>query len=87
MLNMPVEYIVALYRIALSKTANVWSDEKKNRSGLNIDSRVGLGYINIRRYIFVPPGGTLLLRRLQKIGARVPLNVMTIPLSKRYFAK
>ena len=55
MLNMPVEYIVALYRIALSKTANVWPDETKNRSGLNIDSRGGLGYIHIRRYIFIPP--------------------------------
>jgi len=33
---------------------------------LNIDSRGGLGYMHIRRYIFAPPGGTLLLRRLHK---------------------
>jgi len=31
---------------------------------LNIDSRDGLGYIVSGWYIFVPPGGTLLLRRL-----------------------
>jgi hypothetical protein len=65
---MPVEYIVALYRVVVSRVANVWPDKKKNRSGLNIDSRSGLGYIHFRRYIFVPPGGKLLLRRLQKIG-------------------
>jgi len=33
---------------------------------LNIDSRDGLGYIVSGWYIFVPPGGTLLLRRLQE---------------------
>ena len=33
-----------------------------------IDSRGGLGYIHIRWYIFVPPGGTLLLRRLHRGG-------------------
>ncbi len=32
---------------------------------MNIDSRGGLGYIVSGWYIFVPPGGTLLLRRLQ----------------------
>lgn len=31
---------------------------------MNIDSRGGLGYIDIQWYIFVPPDGTLLLRRL-----------------------
>jgi len=35
---------------------------------LNIDSRGGLGYIHIRRYIFAPPGGTRLLRRLQNVN-------------------
>jgi len=33
---------------------------------LNIDSRGGPGYIGSRWYIFVPPSGTLLLRRLHK---------------------
>ena len=32
---------------------------------MNIDSRGGPGYIDTWWYIFVPPGGTLLLRRLQ----------------------
>ena len=31
---------------------------------MNIDSRDGLGYIASGWYIFVPPGATLLLRRL-----------------------
>ena len=35
---------------------------------MSIDSRGGLGYIVTRWYIFVPPGGTLLLRRLQDIN-------------------
>jgi putative transposase len=33
---------------------------------LNIDSRGGLGYIVSGWYVFVPPGGTILLRRLYR---------------------
>ena len=38
--------------------------EAESRVALNIDSRGGLGYIVSGRYIFVPPAGTFLLRRL-----------------------
>ena len=36
---------------------------------MNIDSRGGLGYTEVRWYIFVPPGGTILLRRLYLVYA------------------
>ena len=35
---------------------------------MNIDSRDGLGYIVSWWYIFIPPTGTLLLRRLQQVA-------------------
>ena len=42
-----------------------YGQRQKGQPELNIDGRDGLGYIRIRWYIFGPPGGTLLLRRLQ----------------------
>ena len=53
--------------------------EEKRWSELNIDSRGGFGYIESGWYIFVPPGGTLLLRRLLLMGQIVAFgqNVQT----------
>ena len=42
---------------------------------MNIDSRGGLGYTETRWYIFEPPDGTLLLRRLYTYLLNLPENV------------
>ena len=59
---------------------------------MNIDSRGGLGYIVTGWYIFAPPGGTLLLRRLQSSafwsrpasGGSINLNTLNIKLHAGY---
>ena len=57
---------------------------------MNIDSRGGPGYIDTRWYIFVPPSGTLLLRRLHSlkiclwmaaIGCLLSIFGMFLPIS------
>ena len=45
---------------------------------MKIDSRGGLGHMDIRRYILAPPGGIILLRRLYKgSGVRILTDEQT----------
>jgi hypothetical protein len=50
--------------IDLAKAENALQDAKRRQKRNNIDSRGGLGYTVKGWYIFAPPGGTILLRRL-----------------------
>ena len=48
------------------------TEEEDCKVSLNLDSQGGPGYIGAGWYIIAPPGGTLLLRRLQNIrGSRI----------------
>ena len=47
------------------KVENALPEVKRRQKRINIDSRGGPGYTVTGWYIFAPPGGTILLRRLQ----------------------
>ena len=52
-----------------AKAENASPDAKRRQKRINIDSRGGPGYTVKGWYIFAPPGGTTLLRRLQLLGS------------------
>jgi len=51
--------------IVSAKAENALPEVKRRQKRINIDSRGGLGYTVKGWYIFAPPSGTILLRRLQ----------------------
>jgi len=76
------EMTTCLIKTALGKVVKMDLDIQSNRPHSfdyllqgTIDSRGGLGYIVSGWYIFVPPGGTLLLRRLH-LDVRILLSIL-----------